>query len=384
MSNIYEKKASEFVGKNVASAVERPKDSEATDLSLQLQCEPQNEESLQRPFKEDDLVESPDEFKSLQLNANQALQVVDDVVLKNYLTRLSELQIVPLEGASSLKDTIIYKINKMVYEKDEYATDKFISIVSSMTYANCGLFMIVDGHKAYTDFYLGIKCNDSRRTASSVSETYMNSIKGQFPGAQISDMSIIQAGSERSEQDHLAHKMIEATTISICSGIPAQKNSKGEYTNATFIQGIEKFAAAMQGKEYTAIILASNVSQQEICDIRLGYENIYTQLSAMSTQQLAYSTNESLANAISRTKGVSDTEGTSHTSGTSQTHSENRSHTDGTSESVTQTEGESHENALAKASRCLSAVGTALGVALTATGVGAPAGVALLGVSAAS
>lgn len=223
----------------------------------------------------------------------------------------------------------------MVYEKDEYATDKFISIVSAMTYTKGSVFMIVDGHKDHTDFYLGVKCEDSERTASSVAETFTNAMIGQFPGAQISDLSIKRPGVDRSEQEHLIHKMTEATTISMCSGIPAQKNSKGEYTNATFIQGIEKFAIAMQGKEYTAVILASSISQDKVTDIRFQYETISSALSIYESQQLNLTSNESLSTSISNTIGESITHGLSHTEGTSSSHTHTTSHTTGSSDSHT-------------------------------------------------
>ena len=315
--------------------------------------------------------------------ASQALALVDDVVLKNYLTKLSEMDVVQFEGDTSMSDTILFKVNKMVYEKDEYATDKFISIISAMTYTIGSLFMIVNGHEDHTDFYLGIKCDDPDRNVGSVAETFKNAIKGQFPGAEIDDtISMIKPGEERSAQQHLVHKISEATTISMCSGIPAQKNSKGEYTNATFIQGIEKFATAMQGKEYTAIVLASNLAQQEITNVRTGYENIYTQLSAMATQQVAYSTNESLANAISRTRGYSDSESLTITDGTSTTYT--KTHT--TNSSHTTQKGESQENGCGKASKIVSAFSAPLmsiGAILTATGVGAPLGVGMMAAGAA-
>lgn len=158
---------------------------------------------------------------------------------------------------------------------------------------------------------------------------------GQFPGAQISDLSIKQPGADRSEQEHLIHKMTEATTISMCSGIPAQKNSKGEYTNATFIQGIEKFAIAMQGKEYTAVILASSISQDKVTDIRFQYETISSALSIYESQQLNLTSNESLSSSISNTIGESITHGLSHTEGTSSSHTHTTSHTTGSSDSHT-------------------------------------------------
>ncbi len=341
-----------------------------------------NEESAAEPI--DSLELQNKEVLTLQKRANHAMGLVEDVVLKNYLTKLSEMSIVPLED-TNMDDIILFKINKMVYEKDEYATDKFVSVVSAMTYTSSSIFLIADGHKNRTDFYLGIKCEDSKRGKSSIAETFKNSLLGQFPGAKLEDYSYIAAGSEHSLQDKLLHRISEAECISSCVGIPSYKNSKGEYTNANFIQGIEKFATAMNGKEYTAIILASNISRSEIASIRSGYENVYTELSALATRQLAYSTNESLANAISRTKGTSDT----HTVSTSKATSDSTTHTDSinetNSESNTKTKGESKENMFGKIGKCLAVAGGVLGTVavVAATGGAALPAVVAAGVSAA-
>ena len=70
------------------------------------------------------------ELQTYHEKALQAQQMVDDVVLKKYLTRLEKADIVPFPAELKPRngDIRLFKINKMVYEKDEYATDKFISI----------------------------------------------------------------------------------------------------------------------------------------------------------------------------------------------------------------------------------------------------------------
>ena len=321
------------------------------------------------------------EIVSYQERAMNAMQLVDDIVLKNYLTQLSAMDIVPIPDDLNSDEVILFKINKMVYEKDEYATDKFISVVSAMTYTHSSIYLIVDGHKDSTDFYLGIKCEDEQRGSSSVAETFKSAILGQFPGAEFTDYSHIEVGAKFSKQDKLLRRITEAASVSSCVGVPSYKNSKGEYTNANFIQGIEKFALAMQGKEYTAVILASNIPNAEIANIRQGYEQVYTELSAMATQQLAYSTNESLANAMSRTKGYSDTVNQSYTYGTSDVEGTSSTHTEGTSSTTTHIKGTSEGDIKSKLSTALLTVGGAL---LMASGVGAPAGAALLTGAAAS
>lgn len=322
------------------------------------------------------------ELKTYQERSNFAMKLVDDIVLKNYLTKLPNMEIIP--AGDEILDTsniILFKINEMVYEKDEYVTDKFISVVSAMTFTNSSIFLIVDGHKDHTDFYLGVKCEDENRQKNYVADTLKSSILGQFPGAVLEDYSFIQKNEERPMQDRLLERMKDAVSISSCVGIPSYKNSKGEYTNANFIQGIEKFASAMQGKEYTAVVLASNIGKAEIANIRNGYESVYTELSAMATRQLAYSTNESLANALSRTKGYSNTEGTSDTVGTSDSKGTSSTHTEGKSYTTTHTEGTSKENAWGSSGKITSAISSTLlsvGTVLTATGAGAAVGVPLM------
>ena len=374
MSSIYDKKENiEILDGGRTEVSQKPTETIATPAEVEPSYSEEVHLTELQPLNK--------EIVSYQERAMNAMQLVDDIVLKNYLTQLSAMDIVPIPDDLNTDEVILFKINKMVYEKDEYATDKFISVVSAMTYTHSSIYLIVDGHKDSTDFYLGIKCEDEQRGSSSVAETFKSAILGQFPGAEFTDYSHIEVGAKFSKQDKLLHRITEAASVSSCVGVPSYKNSKGEYTNANFIQGIEKFALAMQGKEYTAVILASNIPNAEIANIRQGYEQVYTELSAMATQQLAYSTNESLANAMSRTKGYSDTVNQSYTYGTSDAEGTSSTHTEGTTSTTTHTKGTSEGDIKSKLSTALLTVGGAL---LMASGVGAPAGAALLTGAAAS
>lgn len=136
------------------------------------------------------------------------------------------------------------------------------------------------------------------------------------------------------------------------------------------MQGTEKLAQAMQGKRYTAIILASNLTTDVVTEIRNGYETIYSQLSPMSTQQLAYSTNESLANAINRSKGV--------TQGKTKTQTIGESHTNGTSNSHSKSDSETKKSKIAVGSSVLGGFLAAVGTGLRITDAGAAIGLPLM------
>lgn len=324
------------------------------------------------PIKEELSRDNAIELQEYLQNASDALSIVDDVVLKQYLTKLESLDVIPSLETNIGEDVILYKINRMAYEKDEFAIDKFISAFSAMTYANCSVFLIVDGHLDHTDFYLGIKNADEKKTARSVAETFKSSVKGQFPGVSMIDCSIVEEGERRSDQEVLLKTISEATSISSCVGVPSFKDEDGTYNNSNYVQGIEKLATAMQGRRYTAIVLANNITPDSIAEIRSEYENLYTQLSVISTQQLTYSTNESLANALSRAKGYTD--------GQSYNHNITDTQTDGTSNSTSTNKSISSKSKWAKAGSIIGGTLAALGgVALMCTGVGIPAGLAIAG-----
>lgn len=303
--------------------------------------------------------------------AKNALNLVDDVVLKSYLKRLDSMDIASMPEAEGVDSSIVlFKINRMVYEEDEFATDKFISAISSMSFADCSVFLVIDGYRDKTDFYLGVKNSDPKRTTASVADTFKSSLMGQFPGIDIEDCSIVEKGKKSSLQEQVLRRISNASSLSSYVGIPAFKDEDGKYDNKNYVQGTEKLAQAMQGKRYTAIILASNLTTDVVTEIRNGYETIYSQLSPMSTQQLAYSTNESLANAINRSKGV--------TQGKTKTQTIGESHTNGTSNSHSKSDSETKKSKIAVGSSVLGGVLAAVGTGLTITGAGAAIGLPLM------
>lgn len=311
------------------------------------------------------------EYRQQIDTAKNALNLVDDVVLKSYLKRLDSMDIASMPEAEGVDSSIVlFKINRMVYEEDEFATDKFISAISSMSFADCSVFLVIDGYRDKTDFYMGVKNNDSKRTTVSVADTFKSSLVGQFPGIDIEDCSIIDRGKNSSLQEQVLRRISNASSLSSYVGIPAFKDEDGKYDNKNYVQGTEKLAQAMQGKRYTAIILASNLTTDVVTEIRNGYETIYSQLSPMATQQLAYSTNESLANAINRSKGV--------TQGKTKTQTIGESHTNGTSSLHGKSASETKKSKTAVGCSVLGGMLSAVGFGLSATGAGAAIGIPLM------
>ena len=125
--------------------------------------------------------------EELQSGLIQALQVVDDIVLKNYVTKIKDLDVIPLADelnipldpavgkANLAKDVRFFKINQMVYEKDEFSTYKFASVFNALSTLNCSVFIIIDSDGRKADFYMGVRSVDSERSTLSLRDTLKNS-----------------------------------------------------------------------------------------------------------------------------------------------------------------------------------------------------------------
>ena len=91
-------------------------------------------------------------YDSVQNGLAEASKLVDDIILKKYLYKLTDLDLVPLdERLKKISDIRLFKITEMVYQKNEYSTYKFASVFNTVQNLNCGVFIMVDSDGKKTD-----------------------------------------------------------------------------------------------------------------------------------------------------------------------------------------------------------------------------------------
>lgn len=248
-----------------------------------------------------DRADSMPAYCSLEEQLAEANLLVDDIVLKNYLTRLTGLEVLPLDDSMKQITSIqFFKISEMVYQNNEYSTYKFASVFNSLQNLNCGIFIIADSTERKTEFYMGVRSFDSKRTTKSLRKTLCNALRGQFPGVKTEDLYDPEAESFLSR--------IPSQNIASVSCVA--NNKDGDFKdNEKFIQGLEKLSLAMQGQRYTAVILAKSAAADQLADTRCAYEKIYTQLSPFANMQVSYGKNQAIniSNAFSKgtARGIS-------------------------------------------------------------------------------
>lgn len=262
------------------------------------------------------------EYSVLENNLAEASKLVDDIVLKKYLHNLTDFEVLPLDDSfKDISDIRLFKITEMVYQNNEYSTCKYESVFNAVQNLNCGVFVIADSDGVKTDFYMGVRSFDEKRTTKSLKDTLKNALTGQFPGVKTEDLLDSEAESFLAD--------IPSSNIATVSCVAKNKNETF-IDNDTFIQGLEKLALAMQGQKYTAVILAKSTPAGRLEEARQAYETIYTQLSPFTNMQVSYGRNTALSISDAFSHGT--TVGTSHSTsssvqkGTSYSHSTSESH----------------------------------------------------------
>lgn len=294
----------------------------------------------------------PDQqYNNIFTNYQNALHIVDDIVLKNYVANINKMKVVPLSHQvleSNIKENVrLFKISEMVYEKDEFSTYKFASVFNALSTTDSALILVIDSDGQKTDFYMGVRSLDSDRTTSSLKNTLQNAMQGQFPGIKTKDFT-------EEEMEEILDR-IKGNSISSVSCVANSKDSDDK-SNSSFIQGLEKLVLSMQGNRYTGIIVGNGTKQEQLVEIRKEYENIYTQLSPFATSQLNYSNNTSVNISNSFTSGAS----------IGKTHTNTKSITEGITETIgkSKTKGLSKEGAGSKTVKGIASAAGILGAAL--------------------
>ncbi len=234
-----------------------------------------------------------------ELSIENRLEIIEEGIRKKYLTRLTEMTIAPLGDLEPLESYLIdnvrlYRITEMVYHKGEPATNKFTTVFNTLSTYNASVFIIIDSDGINTNFYLGVRNNEKdcskKRSTVTLGDTLKNTLIGHFPGIKITNESR-QIIAELSEKIQRQKNVASVSVV----GTEKTENDKGD---EHFVQGLEKLALALSGKQYIGIIVADNQSAQSIQVLRKTFQDIYTKLSPYKNVQIT--DNESTTSSKSK------------------------------------------------------------------------------------
>ena len=289
----------------------------------------------------------------LQQNLNNCLRIIDDEVLKGYITQIDDLPIVQADSdyLSQLDKVQFFRITELVYQENEFSPYKLAAVFSTLKNKPCTLVLLIKSDGQNNGVYLGVRSLDPRYSSGTMRQLLESTLLGQFPGTKV------QRSTDNGLPDDLDQTNIKC--ISSVTGIADYKQSEEKVDDSNFIQGLEKFINGMKGRQFTAVFLAEDLSHNDLAEIRREYENIYTQISPFANIQYNFantvgsgkSQSKSKGNTTTTTEGKSEgtttsssdtntyTIGSSKTSGRTDTRGETESQSNGMTDSTSQAQG---------------------------------------------
>ena len=225
------------------------------------------------PFKE----KSQSNLRLLQRNLGNCLQIIDEEVMKGYVTKLEQLPVVKYKkNEVGIPEVQMFKITELVYQDDEFSVHKLSSVFHSLTNRPCTVILMLksDGNKC--EFYLGVRSLNHVFSTGRMRDMLENSLKGMFPGSRIEPY--IDDDMQSDMMSILENKTGEANSVSCVTCVADYKQKQERMSNKEFIQGLEKFVESMQGKAYTALLMADNVSYDSLCEIKAGNQLVRAHL----------------------------------------------------------------------------------------------------------
>lgn len=264
-----------------------------------------------------------------------AFDSANTIITKNYLRILSELLIVEpsndLIENDIVKNSRFIKLNKLVYNNDEDSRNKLISVLSSVYLSRGTISVIIKSDGERIDYYLGIvnknKDADVTLQLDVLEGTFGSNFQGSFTKKQSND-------DIRKLVEYIFLDEDEQPIITSISGVAALRLNEGE-KDENFIQGLEKVVDSVKGKIYTLVLIADPIESKEIQNLRISYENIYSELFPFIKTELSF--NESDAETI--TEGI--TTGITKSISDSISYTENTSESNGWSKGISQSSNKS-------------------------------------------
>lgn len=307
--------------------------------------------------------------ESIHSSALMALENGQMLLNKSYLAEMANydpMLFINEQKISYGLDVRIFQIERIVLENRQSVLESLTATYTALGSAGYAVFLLLKSDGLVTDVYLGVRGQPKQSMGLEAGRLLEQVIKGHFSGSQL-------AQKNQSETEQLLFNLSKTKdsitpSLTAVTGVPSLSVDEREH----FVQGLEKFIDAAEGKSYQALILAEPMNGEQLDLVQYGYESVATQLSPLLKQTLSFGQNESDSVGLSLSQSISQSLGTSF--GLTETHSTTTTNGTSTSHSTTVTNGTSDstsgKSGLGKVGTLgLSAIGAIGGVVLApATG----------------
>ena len=185
-----------------------------------------------------------DSFSLLQHNLQNCLDIIDNEVMKNYVSFLDSCDVLPVDSSEidSLEQIQFFQITELVYEENEFSVHKLATVYNALSNKPCTLVLMIKSDGKDNQFYMGVRSRDPQFSTGTMRQLFEQSLLGLFPGSVTTDYYNENLKTDLSD--------FQVGCVSSVTCIADYKQGKNTFDNKDFIQGLEKFIYSMVGKPY--------------------------------------------------------------------------------------------------------------------------------------
>ncbi|GIB72367.1 type VI secretion protein [Vibrio cholerae] len=261
-----------------------------------------------------------------QQEALTTLSTAHALVNKSYLAELKHYDVLPVENQQSVPlnrggDVRIFRVERLVQENKQSVLESTTAAYTALGAAGYTVFLFLKSDGKETLLYIGTRGEPGKMLGQNSGDLLQETFKGHFPGSKLSPLN-------GNDVDALLDELSAGNsckTVTAVSSVPGLSTEDQTH----FMQGLERFIDAAESRTYEGLILAEPVSMQALNTVRTGYEQVATQLSALSNRQYSYgiqdsdsinlSISEGLSHSLGESLGLTETTGTCESTSTSST-----------------------------------------------------------------
>ncbi|ELY5180444.1 ATP-binding protein [Vibrio cholerae] len=263
-----------------------------------------------------------------QQEALTTLSTAHALVNKSYLAELKYYDVLQVENQQSVPlnrggDVRIFRVERLVQENKQSVLESTTAAYTALGAAGYTVFLLLKSDGKETLLFIGTRGEPGKMLGKNSGDLLQETFKGHFPGSKLTSLNGAQVNALL---DGL-YEESSSKTVTAVSSVPGLSTEDQTH----FMQGLERFIDAAESRTYEGLILAEPVSMQALNTVRTGYEQVATQLSALSNRQYSYgiqdsdainlSISEGLSHSLGESLGLTETTGTSESTTTSTSHS---------------------------------------------------------------
>lgn len=244
-----------------------------------------------------------------------------EILNRSYLPQISSAAVEV--QSSEYSEYRFCRIERLAYDVEEDTRQKLLSVYQAIYSCGTSFALLLESSASGISFYLGTQSADHNQVVLA-SKVLEKSVQGNFPGMK---MTLLREKEMTAVLDKLFDEEQVSKAISSITLVPGKRGDDANHTG--FVQGLEKLIDAMRGEEYSLMILASPIRNDEVENIRSGLEGAYSQIFPLCETEFSYGANDSQSVSHSFTESFADgiTENISKTISHGKTFSTSKSKT---------------------------------------------------------